>query len=280
MDRGIQGNNRGDFSANSGDYNVFGSNNNNNVNTGYQNNFTNNGQVYHQYVLGAGEREHASRPHRIIPYCRNTKFTGREDLIESVTRFSERNGHNRIALHGLGGSGKTQIALEYLYRHASESDCNIFWVHGSGLPKFCEDFRAIAQHVRIAPAGAEIDEEAFLLNIKRWFQGPDSGCWILVIDNADNEEDFIGNSGRISKFVPQGPRGTLIFTTRSLRVASWQGCERIDIGKMEEDEAQALFSKLLGNCDISRDKEKEAMTMILNSIHHIPLAIIGVAAFM
>ncbi|CUS07633.1 unnamed protein product, partial [Tuber aestivum] len=49
--------------------------------------------------------EEASRPHRIIPYRRNSKFTGREHLIESIKRLSKGNGHRRIALHGLGGSG-------------------------------------------------------------------------------------------------------------------------------------------------------------------------------
>ncbi|CUS07661.1 unnamed protein product, partial [Tuber aestivum] len=224
--------------------------------------------------------QQASRPYQIIPYCRNSKFSGREDLIESLRRFSESNGHNRIALHGLGGSGKTQIALEYLYRHASESDCDVFWVHGSGLPKFSEDFRAIAQHVRIPPASGEPDEEGFLLNIKRWFEGPASGDWMLVIDNADNEEDFMGNSGRISKFVPQGSRGTLILTTRSAQVALRERCERIEVGKMPVDEAQELFLKLLGDFDSSRDEEKVAITTILKSIHHIPLAITGAAAFM
>ncbi|CUS12348.1 unnamed protein product, partial [Tuber aestivum] len=216
----------------------------------------------------------------IIPYRRNSRFTGREDLIESIKRISRHNNHTRIALHGLGGSGKTQIALEYVYKCASEMDCHVFWVSGSGALKFIEGFRAIAQCVRIPVASAEMDQEELLASLKRWFEGPDSGDWILVIDNADNEEDFIGNSGAISKLVPQGQRGTLIFTTRSLRVASWQDCERIDVGKMGEDEATALFSKLYGNRNSSKEEENEAIALILGSLHHIPLAIVGAAAFM
>ncbi|CUS08028.1 unnamed protein product, partial [Tuber aestivum] len=155
----------------------------------------------------------------IIPYSRNRKFTGREHLIHSVERHCKRDGHNRIALHGLGGAGKTQIALEYVYRRASEADCDIFWVQGSGALKFREDFRAIGKHVRNPLASAEVEEEGFLLSIKRWFEGRDNRDWILVIDNADNEEDFAGNNSPIARFVPHGPRGTLIFTTRSRQVA-------------------------------------------------------------
>ncbi|CUS09290.1 unnamed protein product, partial [Tuber aestivum] len=280
MDRKIQGCIRGDFSGNSGDHNVFGSfNNNNNVYTGYLNNAANHGTIYQGCVFGAEGREATGR-YRIIPYRRNSRFTGRKDLIESIKRLSGCTSHTRIALHGLGGSGKTQIALEYVYQRASETDCHVFWVQGSGLLKFIEGFRAIAQHVRIPLASAETNQEELLASTKRWFEGPDSGDWILVIDNADNEEDFIGNSGPISKFVPQGPRGTLVFTTRSFRVASWQDCERIGVGEMGEDEATALFSKRYGNGNRLGEEEKEAIALILGSLHRIPLAIVGAAAFM
>ncbi|CUS07625.1 unnamed protein product, partial [Tuber aestivum] len=224
--------------------------------------------------------EGAPRPYRVIPYRRNSKFTGRKALIESVETLSKGNGHRRIALHGLGGSGKTQIALEYVYRLASKSDSDVFWVQGSGVVKFIEGFRAVAEYVRILPASAEGDQEQFLASIKRWFEGPDSGDWVLVIDNADNEEDFIGNNGPISKFLPQGQRGTLIFTTRCLRVASWQDCERIEVGKMDEDEAQAMFSKRFSSWNNLSEEDNAAITMILGSIHHVPLAIVGAAAFM
>ncbi|CUS08952.1 unnamed protein product, partial [Tuber aestivum] len=224
--------------------------------------------------------QEASRPYRIIPYSRNSRFTGRESLIDSLKRLCKPDGHNRIALHGLGGSGKTQIALEYVYRRASESDCNIFWVQGSGVLRFREGFGAIAQRVRIPLASAETEEEGFLLSIKRWFEGPESGDWILVIDNAENEEDFAGNNSPIAKFVPQGPRGTLIFTTRSRQVAFRQECERIEVGKMEREEAQALFSKHFGGWGGLRDREGEVVAMILGSVDHLPLAVVGAAAFM
>ncbi|CUS06869.1 unnamed protein product, partial [Tuber aestivum] len=216
----------------------------------------------------------------MIPYSRNRRFTGREHLIDSVKRLCERKGHNRIALHGLGGAGKTQIALEYVYQRASESDCDIFWVQGSGVLRFTEGFRAIAQRVQIPLASAETEEEGFLLSIKRWFEGPESGDWTLVIDNADNEEDFAGNNSPIAKFVPQGPRGTLIFTTRSRQVAFRQECERIGVGKMEEEEAQALFSKHFGSWGRFGDGEGQIAAMILGSVGHLPLAVVGAAAFM
>ncbi|CUS15722.1 unnamed protein product [Tuber aestivum] len=49
---------------------------------------------------------------------------------------------------------------------------------------------------------------------------------------------------------------------------------------MEEDEGRALFSKRFRGWDALGDGEKEAIKMILGSVHHIPLAIVGAAAFM
>ncbi|CUS13685.1 unnamed protein product, partial [Tuber aestivum] len=222
----------------------------------------------------------ASGPYRLIPYGRNSTFTGRKNLLESVERFSEPTAHSRIALHGLGGSGKTQIALEYVYRHASQSGCHVFWVGGSGLLSFSEGFRDVAQLVRIPRASTEGDEEGYLKSIRKWFEGPNSGDWILVIDNADNDADFVGNNGPIAKFVPQGTKGIVIFTTRSLLVASRQGCKIIEVGEMEEDDALELFSKRFTGGDSLGDEGRTAITMILASLHHLPLAIVGAAAFM
>jgi len=47
---------------------------------------------------------------------------------------------------------------------------------------------AIAQHVHIPPHDA-VTEEVRLRVVRRWFKGPHSGTWILVIENADNEAD-------------------------------------------------------------------------------------------
>ena len=175
---------------------------------------------------------------------------------------------------------KTQIALEYVHQRATQSNCNIFWVQGSGVLKFSEGFKVIARRVRIPLAKAKTDETGFLLSVRRWFESPNSGNWILVVDNADNEADFVGNDSPIAKFIPQGTSGTLIFTTRSRQVASRQDCRMIEVGKMEEKEALELFSKRFCSWDSLKDKEKEHVTAILGSVHHLPLAVVGSAAYM
>ncbi|CUS13410.1 unnamed protein product, partial [Tuber aestivum] len=216
----------------------------------------------------------------MVPYCRNGTFTGRESVIESIKEVCKGGAHNRVALHGLGGCGKTQIALEYVYRRSSEGRCHVFWVQGSGILKFTEGFKAIAQHVRIPLPRTEEDGEELLRRTRTWLEGPDSGDWILVIDNADNDSDFIGNNSPISKFVPQGRGGTVIFTTRSRQVAIRQGCKIVWVSKMEPGEALELFSKRFHNWQKLGDEEKGTVSRILGSVDHVPLAVVGSAAFM
>ncbi|PWW80868.1 TPR-like protein [Tuber magnatum] len=214
----------GNFNGNTGNHNVFGNGNmiwsmqmpRDTTNLGE----TNEGQAMR--ARDGGESREASRPYWMVPYCRNIAFTGRESVIKSLEEVCKSGAHNRVALHGLGGCGKTQIALEYVYQRSGEGH---------------------------------------------------------FIDNADNDADFIGNTSPISKFVPQGRKGTVIFTTRSRQVAIRQGCKIIKVGKMEPEEALELFSKRFDSWHSLEDEEKEAVTMILSSVDHLPLAVVGSSAF-
>lgn len=73
----------------------------------------------------------ALAPYWQVPFLRNPYFTGREDILEAL--HTHLGGGQAVALtqssalHGLGGVGKTQIALEYAYRHALEYSA-VFWI--------------------------------------------------------------------------------------------------------------------------------------------------------
>ncbi|PWW80873.1 hypothetical protein C7212DRAFT_160641, partial [Tuber magnatum] len=158
--------------------------------------------------------------------------------------------------------------------------CDVFWVQGSVILKFAEGFKAIAEHVRIPPMSAEKDAGGFLWCTRAWLEGPDGGDWILAIDNADNDADFIGDTSPIAEFVPQGRKGTVVFTTRCRQVAIRQGCKIIKICQMEPEEALELFSKRFEGWRSLKNEEKGAAAMILNSVDHLLLAVVGSSAFM
>ncbi|CAZ86084.1 unnamed protein product [Tuber melanosporum] len=192
----------------------------------------------------------------MVAFCRNDTFTGRKDIIARLKELLEDQNYNRVALYGLGGAGKTQIALEYVHQRKGLS--HVFWVHGSSFLKFGEDYRRIFQTVGISQGGPEPSENEQLSEVKRWLESPASGSWIMIIDNADNEADFSGNKSPISRFVPQSSNGKIVITTRSRVVASRQGCSVVEVGKMRTEEARELFFQRFGKTVGLQDHDLEA----------------------
>ncbi|RPA92933.1 hypothetical protein L873DRAFT_1588968, partial [Choiromyces venosus 120613-1] len=217
----------------------------------------------------------------MVPYSRNKRFIGRGSILELLgEQVRNGNGLNRIALQGLGGSGKTQIALEYVYR--CKDTCHIFWVNASCFHKFQEDYERIAREAKI-PVRSETHEgnkEEILKSVKMWFESSRRGDWILLLDNADNVADFETNNSAISKFLPQGPKGNIIVTTRSLAVAQREGCDIITVGKVSDSEARELFSRQLRIPHNDQTKDEQAISNLIDFLGHLPLAITGAAAFM
>jgi len=106
---------------------------------------------------------------RIIPYGQNDKFTGRESVSANLTALLSKRGHQRVALHGLGGVGKTQVALEYVYRKLdAEPECHIFWVNGGSWATFSRDYRNISTQLGLLGSDAE-DDKTFL-RLKNWLE--------------------------------------------------------------------------------------------------------------
>src|SRR5579872_6579436 len=89
----------------------------------------------HQHFYDTKDKAPSStKPQRIwnIPYLRNDYFTGREEILEQMhTRFKADNATallQRHAMSGLGGIGKTQIAVQYAYEHCDEYQA-VLWAH-------------------------------------------------------------------------------------------------------------------------------------------------------
>ncbi|PUU77553.1 P-loop containing nucleoside triphosphate hydrolase protein [Tuber borchii] len=206
----------------------------------------------------------------------NEGFTGRVVIIEKLRDLSMGGLHNRIALLGMGGVGKTQIALQYSYWCRGKRP--VFWVSGSNFLRFSEDFKEIAQYAPIT-LNEDDPNEKQLMVVKRWLEGPNCGNWLLIVDNADNETDFADNSSVIARFLPHGPQGMMVVTTRSRKVANRLGCEAVRVNKMTVDEAKSLF---LRHCDVPNieEEEEDALLEILELLDCIPLGIVGAAAYM
>ena len=87
---------------------------------------------------------------RMIPHSRNEGFFGRSSVLEKLDEVLEPRTPGRsqhlFALYGLGGSGKTQIALEYTYSRSKHYDI-IIWILASSLEKIDQGFQKAAEQL-------------------------------------------------------------------------------------------------------------------------------------
>ncbi|TQL21294.1 FxSxx-COOH system tetratricopeptide repeat protein [Streptomyces sp. SLBN-134] len=142
---------------------------------------------------------------------RNPDFAGRETEIARL-RESFVKGSKSVpqVLHGMGGVGKTQLALEYAHRFADQYDL-VWWIDAEQPDEIPVRYTELADRLSIAKpdAGAEANARALLSHLDI------SERWLLILDNAEDP-------AQIEPWLAQGPGHTLI-TSRN---PNWAGTAR------------------------------------------------------
>ncbi|KAK0674619.1 hypothetical protein QBC41DRAFT_309154 [Cercophora samala] len=220
-----------------------------------------------------------SGPRFLVSYPRNNSFIGRSDVLTKLHQLPfNSTSQTRVALCGLGGIGKTQIAIEFMYWiKDAYPDMSVFWVHASNTERFREAYTSIAKTCEIP--GHNDPNSHMLPLVKTWLESKESGQWIMAIDNADDLEPFFNNNGGLGRHLPECAHGTILITTRNLQVASrltkGMTMSVIKIGKMDEDEtAELLSTKLLETDPVAGD-----YAGLSARLEHLPLALVQAASF-
>ncbi|KAL8841282.1 MAG: hypothetical protein Q9176_003375 [Flavoplaca citrina] len=223
----------------------------------------------------------------IVPFARDEHFIGRSSSLQSITKSFE--SQNRVAIAGMGGVGKSQIAIEYCYRYKeAKPDAHVFWVYGGSIARFYQAYKRIAQQLDLP--GWDDPEGSILELVSSWLSSTQD-VYLLVIDNADNIEHWWPGkyksgaslddpSKDLSKYLPSEREDSyLLITTRDNRVASRlaRTGKPIPVQPMSEVEASSLFLSKLGYERSSIDEGE--VHALLKELDHLPLALSQAAAF-
>jgi hypothetical protein len=145
------------------------------------------------------------------PAIEPTHFVGRVDeldQIHTVLRPKEATKEQqRVVLGGVGGIGKTQLAIAYA-RRFQLSYTSIFWLNAASESTLSASFSSVALAIGAEDFDAS-DREQTRTTVLRWLARPGNPQWLLIFDNYDDPDLF-----DINRFCPNNGHGSVIITTR------------------------------------------------------------------
>jgi tetratricopeptide (TPR) repeat protein/transcriptional regulator with XRE-family HTH domain len=211
-----------------------------------------------------------------LPYRQNPYFTGREDILTQVhaalNTMQSAVLTQTQAISGLGGVGKTQIAVEYAYRYRDEYSA-VLWVDASSLDRFKDEFTSFAVLFNL-PEQKEANQDVVISAVKRWLTIHTG--WLLILDNIEDLDI-------LDRFVPTISGGKVLLTTRQQALGTL--AQSIPVDTMVEDEGILFLlrrSKMLPDMrslsEVEQDVLKQAED-IVKELDGLPLALDQAGAY-
>jgi len=190
------------------------------------------------------------------------EFIGRGKLLKEISGYFEQlpdvPRRRVLALQGLGGIGKTQLAIHYAVQ-SQDRYTAIFWTNGRTEAELRLSLAGLAEQIPLlqvlSPSGkvkkGNVGLDQAIDAVMKWCEQKTNTKWLLIIDNVDSQMKTVvgpqeGNdeSYDIQKYIPSVNRGHILITTRLSRLCRLG--VGINVKEMGEDEGLDLLSRASG----------------------------------
>lgn len=221
----------------------------------------------------------------------NARFVQRLELVDKIGEAldyvpGERRART-LAIYGIGGAGKTLVALQYAYRAYERQTFDVvLWISADSHVRMIQDYLAIAQHLELIPTVSRpADPTEAMTKVKAWLADrsksviPNSATilkylecsWLVIFDNADD-------LATLSHGWPGGFLGSILITTRDYSAASHPASEGLQVRPFEVQAGTEAFLHMLGS-GYEGDKNAELAREITEAVGGLPLALNQVSTY-
>jgi tetratricopeptide (TPR) repeat protein len=210
-----------------------------------------------------------------VPFPRNLFFIGREELLARLhSQLQEgRTAALSQALSGLGGIGKTQLAVEYAYRFYRDYQA-VLWAHAESSEVLVSSYTEIAGLLNL-PVKNSQEQAVIVQAVKIWLQNHQN--WLLILDNADE-------LSILPAFLPPRLGGHLIITTRA--AAPGRLARRLLVETFSQEQGVLFLLRRAGlialDAEVSQalPQDQELAKQITQEVDGLPLALDQIGAYL
>ncbi len=241
------------------------------------------------------ERKQPHLPcHILAPHRPKRVFVGREDTLDAISAalLPPKGKHaalgqslRQFALCGMGGSGKTEIAIEFASRYPNCFDA-IFWIRADEIAKLDDSFQEISLKLGLEDQDECKSHVVTRSLVKGWLSNPQKldvagmedfnstassfsaeATWLLIFDNADDPSV-------LTDHWPQG-NGSVLVTSRDpvLRSLFSTRSSGLDLKSFDDGDGGALLLKLTDADDDLEEDAEDLARRISSKLGGLPLAI-------
>ncbi|CAG8003001.1 unnamed protein product [Penicillium nalgiovense] len=219
-----------------------------------------------------------------------TNFLGRQDELDNLWQYlqpTDSPSQKVAILHGLGGMGKTQLAIRFARDHRDDFTA-IFWLSGKDRDALLQSLSFALNRLpgqgwdSVATNDGEVEQRA--RHMLRWLALDGNSRWLIIFDNIDQYSPFdsaVSDGYDIGEFFPKADHGSIIITSR-LQGLTELG-EPFPVHRLDSHISIQLLLQSSGlslrNTTSKIDSNPDVLALT-NRLYGLPLAIVIAGAFM